>query len=96
MSLINIPISQHDTIPVYAKDQHHLNMIIGQNLHTLQKKTNLTQKEFLEMIGFNQKYPAQYFSRISRGEVGVKLHTLLVIQKTFTVSLEQLITPKGV
>lgn len=90
------PITQHDSIPVYSQDQNELNRIIGQNILNLQKTTKLTQKEFLEIIGFDHKYPSQYFAKISRGEVGVKLHTLLVIQKTFTVTLEQLVTPQGV
>lgn len=88
----------HNPLPVHAMDQKDLNRIIGQNLKSLQKSTGMTQKEFLEIIGTkgNHKYPAQYFQKISRGEVGINLFTLLIIQKTFTVTLEQLITPNGV
>lgn len=90
------PVTQHESIKVYATNQKSLNKIIGENIRSLQMKSPFTQKEFLEVIGFNQKYPAQYFSRIVKGEVGMSLFNLLIIQKTFTVTLEQLVTPKGV
>lgn len=95
MPLLVSPITQHDSIPVYARDQHDLNKIIGANIRSLQKKTNLSQREFLEIIGFDHKYANQYFAKLARGETGICLHTLLIIQKTFTVTLEQLVTPQG-
>lgn len=90
--LLNTPLSEHYPIPIHASNQRELNKIIGLNIKNLQKSTGLTQAEFLEIIGFNQKYPAQYFAKIAKGEIGVNLYTLLTIQRTFIVSLEDLIT----
>lgn len=92
------PITQHESIPVYAKDQKDLNKIIGRNVAALRKATKMSQKDFFEIIGLavSHKYPSQYFSKLTRGEVGMSIYTLLIIQKTFTVTLEQLLTPNGV
>lgn len=94
--LMRIPFQTNsNVIPVHAGSKQELNKIIGRNVALLQKATGLTQAEFLEIIGFKQKYPQSYFQKLARGEVGIHLYTLLIIQKTFQVSLEDLITYHG-
>lgn len=76
-------------------NQSELNLIVGKNLEALRKRTPFNKTEFLQVIGLgtNQKYPETYYNKIMRGEVGLNVFTLLIIQRTFTITIEELCTP---
>ncbi len=74
--------------------QIELNGVIGRNVEELRKQTPLTKTDFLHVIGLGaeHKYPETYYNKLARGEVGYSLFTLLLIKRTFDVTLDELIS----
>ncbi len=75
-------------------NQKELNVVIGRNVEALRQKTSFSKAEFLNIIGINKdmKFPETYYNKLARGEVGYSLFTLLIIRRTFTVTLDELIS----